>query len=550
MLVSFKKLSLHTEARQRNERMFWREFTHPTMRVFFSHLNRMMCLSWEFSDSMATKQVTFDEIIYPICGIAAYWAWSSSVMITAGIWPERLPDLSQIDWIANVVAHGATLFIASLFLRYLQTYIRKRVWCVGSATLISLGTLLILVQSFVTIAFDASLFGAIISGIGCGGALIYWACALMELKQPEAKRIIVSGSVIVGLIATVLILCLPFQLGSLVCVLLPFALLLCSKITCKTSLEDKEEPQETSSPSTRRFWNQISLYLCCFIMALAAGMYQHVSTQDVMVHTIDQWRTLHASVFMFVSIALFLDYRLQTTQLAQLFSQLIVPFIAGGLLIVSVVGDGFGGWGGVIMHTGYQLFLVYIYTEFALKEDISSKHLMVFVRGTIAIDIGLLGGFFFMVLTASGVNLDLRNVSLAVVYLLLLVGVLLFPNVIANVAQRRTRSRVVMSEHGERVEFMQGFKDEQSVLLQGTRAEAANAALLSAFASRYGFSPRELEIFEYLLRGKTLPAIASDAHLSYNTVKTHVSHIYQKMGVHTRNEMIDMVETWFSEQTK
>ena len=498
---------------------------------------------------MATTQIKFNEVVYPLFGIAAYWAWSSSVMITAGIWPERMPDPYQIDWMANVIAHGTTLLVLSFFLCQLQSLIQKRLWGFASAVLIVLGTVLVLINNLTIFSIDTSVLGSVVSGIGCGGALVYWASALMAIEQPEVKRIIISGSVVVGLVVTVLFICLPFQFGTCVCVVLPFALLLCSRINRN---DDVKAVENTTTPLTpkKRFWSQVSLYLCCFILALAAGMYQIASAQDVLANTIDQWRMLHASVFMFVSIALYLDYRLQATHMAALFSQLIVPLIAGGLLIVSVVGGGFGGWGGVIMHTGYQLFLVYIYTEFALKEDISSKRLMVFVRGTISIDVGLIGGFFFMMLTGVVGDIDLRNVSLAVVYLLLLVGVLLFPSVIANVVQRTNRLRFVVSGHDEQMGIRSMFGAEQSVNAAGAYADARSAQLLGAFAAQHSLSPREVEILEYLLRGRTLPAIAEDAHLSYNTVKTHVSHIYQKIGVHTRDEMIDALETWFSEQMK
>ena len=31
--------------------------------------------------------------------------------------------------------------------------------------------------------------------------------------------------------------------------------------------------------------------------------------------------------------------------------------------------------------------------------------------------------------------------------------------------------------------------------------------------------------------------------VSYNTVKTHVSHVYAKLGVHSQQELIDIVES-------
>ena len=53
---------------------------------------------------------------------------------------------------------------------------------------------------------------------------------------------------------------------------------------------------------------------------------------------------------------------------------------------------------------------------------------------------------------------------------------------------------------------------------------------------------REQDVLEYLLKGRTLQSIANETFLSYNTVKTHVSHIYQKAGVHSRDELIDLLD--------
>lgn len=53
----------------------------------------------------------------------------------------------------------------------------------------------------------------------------------------------------------------------------------------------------------------------------------------------------------------------------------------------------------------------------------------------------------------------------------------------------------------------------------------------------YGLTAREEEILCLLAQKKTVPAIAADMFLAQGTVKAHVQHIYQKMGVHSRKEL-------------
>lgn len=62
------------------------------------------------------------------------------------------------------------------------------------------------------------------------------------------------------------------------------------------------------------------------------------------------------------------------------------------------------------------------------------------------------------------------------------------------------------------------------------------------FSERFGLSAREREVLEYLARGRSQPYIRDELLLSKNTVATHVKHIYQKLGVHSRQELLDLFE--------
>ncbi|MEG0322862.1 MAG: helix-turn-helix transcriptional regulator, partial [Raoultibacter sp.] len=58
---------------------------------------------------------------------------------------------------------------------------------------------------------------------------------------------------------------------------------------------------------------------------------------------------------------------------------------------------------------------------------------------------------------------------------------------------------------------------------------------------REGLTEREIDILGLLAKGRDGKFIAEEYVLSYNTVKTHIKHIYQKLGVHSRQELIDLV---------
>lgn len=75
--------------------------------------------------------------------------------------------------------------------------------------------------------------------------------------------------------------------------------------------------------------------------------------------------------------------------------------------------------------------------------------------------------------------------------------------------------------------------------------EIPNLALqgsLDEIAGRYFLSSREVDILALLVAGRSGPYIADPFCISANTVKTHIRHIYTKLDVHDRQELLDLVQ--------
>ena len=65
-----------------------------------------------------------------------------------------------------------------------------------------------------------------------------------------------------------------------------------------------------------------------------------------------------------------------------------------------------------------------------------------------------------------------------------------------------------------------------------------NVILVSPGAEDYQLSQRENEILQLMVKGESYPVIAEKIFLSYETVRTHVKHIYKKLHVASRNEAV------------
>ena len=60
--------------------------------------------------------------------------------------------------------------------------------------------------------------------------------------------------------------------------------------------------------------------------------------------------------------------------------------------------------------------------------------------------------------------------------------------------------------------------------------------------NRYRLSRREADVLDLLARGRDVPYIAEELVISKNTVRSHIKSIFAKTGVHSRQELIDLVE--------
>lgn len=74
------------------------------------------------------------------------------------------------------------------------------------------------------------------------------------------------------------------------------------------------------------------------------------------------------------------------------------------------------------------------------------------------------------------------------------------------------------------------------------RKDGGADALFAKIASDHQLTVREREITEYLARGRNKRVISQELGLSEETVKTHMGNVYRKLGVHSQQELIDLVE--------
>lgn len=76
----------------------------------------------------------------------------------------------------------------------------------------------------------------------------------------------------------------------------------------------------------------------------------------------------------------------------------------------------------------------------------------------------------------------------------------------------------------------------------GRPARDAVGAACGRLVERYGLSEREAEVCELLTRGNTRAGIATRLYVSENTVRTHVKNVYAKLHIHSKQQLVNLVD--------
>ena len=72
-------------------------------------------------------------------------------------------------------------------------------------------------------------------------------------------------------------------------------------------------------------------------------------------------------------------------------------------------------------------------------------------------------------------------------------------------------------------------------------ASGVSTSRYTSLARRYGLTEREALIFKLVAAGRSANYISETLDISFNTVRTHIRHVYEKLGVHSKQELLDIV---------
>lgn len=204
-----------------------------------------------------------------------------------------------------------------------------------------------------------------------------------------------------------------------------------------------------------------------------------------------------------------------------------LPFTVIGLLVMLVFGkDGMSIGGSLVMGCGMfmQSLIMFKVVESTQRQGISPLLGFSVGQGVVAVTVflGNIGGKLLVQVT--GFNLLALDILCALGVIVLFFMLLYLEHISVR------GDGTVFSSDNDRV-------DEAS-----SKDLITSEGALGAIAQNHMLTQRETEVFELLAKGRSLPFIADQLFVTTGTVKTHTIHIYRKLDISNRQELIDLVD--------
>ena len=447
-----------------------------------------------------------------LVGTALFWAWCIVWISNAGdsSWPVRSAGTFVAVRIMWVV--GMTSF-AVLMLR-VRARVRpdRRLMILVAAPVATLGTFAVVrLTGHGAQGLLALTVASLMAGFAAGTLLPTWA-PLFDIKH-DGRLVLLYSTAALGAVALFhLIKLLPYAVGSAAFVALPLlagALYIVDRSE-PGGLPAEVEPSPPSAYATPDIAYVIFGLVSGFTYGLNLLAYQPAVRSPLALALIGS-----AGITALIAAAGLYALGRRRQVLAD-FSGML-PLLIAGMLTLPYVAINVGALLQVVVATNYLCSAVLFNlsqsdTTYAMKFGAATAHLSTRAIGAAAGVLGALLGLW-----ASNV-LDLRSglvpgVLIAIAYTLL-VGMSLIVSSRISIFGRASRASA-------------------AVPLPGACSEIAR---------RYRLTPREEEILAILATGRNQAFIQRTLFIAPGTATTHIAHIYQKLGIHSRGELLDLVE--------
>lgn len=445
-------------------------------------------------------------------GLGVYRAWIEIAFVGTFV---PYPDVTLATRDLFDLGCGLTLIVCALLARYLGPLFKRTGIFVACGILLVASTVGLFTQLFlpgVTTAWSAAT--ALAGGVGIGLIILVWS-ELYGCLNPLRVALYYSASIIAG--GLILYVYRGFMLPWLfaMTLVLPIA----SLIMARRAFASIPEPER---PESR--WVSFSVpWKAILMMALYAFAYGILESP------------LYASTFgphsapgtLLVAALVFLGVIVQGKRFDfNATYRLGLPLMIVAFLIIAVFGNAGDVVSSVCVAGGYtavSILIMVICANICYRYGVSAVWLFGIERSMRLLFMFMGRQVALSVPAAAGAQFNGTAAVAGIAILAVVMGTLIF------LSERDLASRWGAT-------FLDSSGASADILRKQEIADRCDE-----IAHAHRLTARESEVLLLLAQKKTISTIEHELFIANGTAKAHVRHIYQKLGIHTRKELFEMV---------
>ena len=557
------------------------------------------------SRSLARLALTLSEQFpgLPFLGFGCYYAWIWLCYSSAMLVPASAPTNGSMTFAMYLYSTSALVVmfvLATVFERTFTRITENKLATLAFAVLASVATLVVRLRVESGASDSFFIIGCVLTGVGTSVVALRLGSVYARVSSRRAVMHIALSFVLACMLYFTVVGS-PRGLDVLLMAALPTLAVLLTLTLDETpeGVFVRRPAREAVENLPRGFFPRLVIGIG--VLSVIAGM-THGST--ALASGADLGASGRATVIGMGMICLVIYIIAASTGENFDFSRLYYPIILTllvGLVVIPLLGDGMDRIGRTLIGIGYALFIMMIWCLLANVSYVTGRSAVrVFGVGRGASALGTTVGWFCdLLLTQRGFTTfgeaTSPAVTVAVSLALLVVSLIVFNDRTVNLVLRmRTKpgsepAQAFRSSTGvEEAGGAPATRDAQTAAAstdthaingagrdtEGTGDAAGHGAAYdpdgregigaeegrdraeerdrhqglwtrkcNAIVDEYHLSERESDVLFLLSKGRTISYIAEELHISFNTAKSHIRHVYVKTGVHTRQELLDMIES-------
>lgn len=470
-------------------------------------------------------------------GWAMFQAWPYAAFMSDTLIPvQSISDPSSYTtaWPVSIVSFAICLLAAMKVSARIDQYLSDRRPMVASGLLLIMGMALITVSGFAEdeIALALCIIGATFTGVGTAFLQLCWQKVLVGIPSNHlALGVPVGYSLSLVLALGITVVPSVADSALLVC-MTALSLVVLAWLMKRSNAPLEEKVGSPSGPvhendSANRFSEVLPSRMVPYTFVLYIIVWfaiEVVESQTASIRITDDpqfiFRALVGIVIALVCICydFFFSRSTHTSSAIK-----VVVLLAGGALVLALSGSSGSLLAAYIINYAANLlgcvFLIIASVEYAKRTERSTAYFT-----GLALVPKHIGVSAFALIHLAMPDIAIEPLDIAMLILLLTAALFVLPHALGGASATSVEETRALESSPHRV--------------PSTRDDAVSALIVE-----YDLTRREAEVFELFASGRDSGYIRERLVISRDTVSSHLKHIYAKMGIHSKRELFDLIES-------